>query len=186
LPFDALVASKRIAADATSAALGPAGARFVAAAIALSAIGTAGVYTLTAPRLYLAMAERGLFFGGLARLSSRFRTPARAIALQTTWAAALVVFWGTFEDLISYVLFVDWIFFGLAGAAVLVLRKRAPDAERPYKVLFYPLTPLLFVGFAAWLVASTLFGQPKQAVAGGALLALGVPAFFAWRRARRR
>jgi APA family basic amino acid/polyamine antiporter len=182
MPLDAIIASKRVASDAVSAAVGPLGARLVALAIALSAVGTAGIYTLTSPRLYLAMAERGLFFRGVSELHPRFRTPVRAIVLQSTWAAALVVFWGTFENLISYVLFVDWIFFGLAGAAVLVLRRRAPDAERPYKVLLYPLTPIVFVAFAAWLVASTLLGQPKQAIAGGALLALGVPAFFAWRR----
>jgi APA family basic amino acid/polyamine antiporter len=182
LPFGAIALSKRVAADAVSAAVGPLGARLVAFAIALSAIGTAGIYTLTSPRLYLAMAERGLFFRGVARLHPSFRTPVRAIVLQTTWAAALVVFWGTFENLISYVLFVDWIFFGLAGAAVFILRRRAPDAARPYRVVLYPLTPLVFVAFAAWLVASTLVGQPKQAIAGGALLALGVPAFFAWRR----
>jgi len=182
LPLGAIALSKRVAADAVSAAVGPVGARLVALAIALSAIGMAGIYTLTSPRLYLAMAERGLFFRGVARLHPTFRTPVRAIVLQTAWAAALVVFWGTFEHLISYVLFVDWIFFGLAGAAVLVLRRRAPDAARPYRVVLYPLTPLVFVAFAAWLVASTLVGQPKQAIAGGALLALGVPAFFAWRR----
>jgi APA family basic amino acid/polyamine antiporter len=182
LPFGAIALSKRVAADAVSAAVGPVGARLVAFAIALSAIGTAGIYTLTAPRLYLAMAERGLFFRGVAQLHPVFRTPVRAIVLQTAWAAALVVFWGTFENLISYVLFVDWIFFGLAGAAVFVLRRRAPAAERPYRVLFYPLTPLVFVAFAGWLVASTLVGQPKQAIAGGALLALGVPAFLWWRR----
>ena len=96
----------------------------------------------------------------------------------------LVLFWGSFERLISYVVFVDWIFFGLTGAAVFVLRKKAPRAERPYKVLFYPVTPLLFVGVAAWFVGSTLWGQPREALAGGALLALGVPVFYAWARRR--
>ena len=184
LPIAAIAASPMVASDAAEIAIGRAGASFIAGSIALSALGTAGIYTLTSPRVYWTMAERGLFFRALAALHPRFRTPARAIVLQTAWASVLVLFWGSFERLISYVVFVDWIFFGLTGAAVFVLRKKAPRAERPYKVLFYPVTPLLFVGVAAWFVGSTLWGQPREALAGGALLALGVPVFYAWARRR--
>jgi len=181
LSFDALASSPRVASDAVRAAVGNVGGAVVAAAVAVSALGTVGIYTLTAPRLYWAMAERGLFFRGVAQLHPRWRTPVRAIVLQTAWACVLVLAWGTFEGLVSYVVFVDWIFFGLAGAAVVVLRRRRGPPEG-YRVPGYPIVPLVFVALSAWFVASTLRGQPAQALAGGALLALGVPAYFTWRR----
>jgi APA family basic amino acid/polyamine antiporter len=181
LPLGAIIASPHIASDAVEAAIGRAGGAAVAAAIAVSALGTAGIFTLTTPRVYWAMAERGLFFRGMADLHPRWRTPARAILLQTAWAAVLVLAWGTFESLVSYVLFVDWIFFGLTGAAVFVLRRRQGPPQH-YRVPGYPLVPLAFIGMSLWFLGSTLWGQPKQALAGAALLAFGVPVYMLWKR----
>jgi APA family basic amino acid/polyamine antiporter len=181
LPLGAIIASPHVASDAVEAAIGRAGGAAVAAAIAVSALGTAGIFTLTTPRVYWAMAERGLFFRGMADLHPRWRTPARAILLQTAWAAVLVLAWGTFESLVSYVLFVDWLFFGLTGAAVFILRRRH-GAPAHYRVPGYPLVPLAFIGMSLWFLGSTLWGQPKQALAGAALLALGVPVYMLWKR----
>jgi APA family basic amino acid/polyamine antiporter len=181
LPLGAIIASPHIASDAVEAAIGRAGGAAVAAAIAVSALGTAGIFTLTTPRVYWAMAERGLFFRGMGDLHPRWRTPARAILLQTAWAAVLVLAWGTFESLVSYVLFVDWLFFGLTGAAVFILRRRQGPPEH-YRVPGYPLVPLAFIGMSLWFLGSTLWGQPKQALAGAALLALGVPVYMLWKR----
>jgi APA family basic amino acid/polyamine antiporter len=181
LPVDAIASSPRVASDAVQAAVGRAGAVAVAAAIATSALGTAGIFTLTTPRVYWAMAQRGLFFRGVADLHPTWRTPVRAILLQTAWAAVLVLAWRTFESLVSYVLFVDWLFFGLTGAAVFVLRRRR-GAPAGYRVPGYPLVPLAFVGVSLWFLASTLWGQPAQALAGTALLALGVPVYALWKR----
>jgi APA family basic amino acid/polyamine antiporter len=181
LPLGAIIASPHVASDAVEAAIGRAGGAAVAAAIAVSALGTAGIFTLTTPRVYWAMAERGLFFRGMGDLHPRWRTPARAILLQTAWAAVLVLAWGTFESLVSYVLFVDWLFFGLTGAAVFVLRRRQGSPEH-YRVPGYPLVPLAFIGMSLWFLGSTLWGQPKQALAGAALLALGVPVYMLWKR----
>jgi APA family basic amino acid/polyamine antiporter len=181
LPLGAIIASPHVASDAVEAAIGRAGGAAVAAAIAVSALGTAGIFTLTTPRVYWAMAERGLFFRGMGDLHPRWRTPARAILLQTAWAAVLVLAWGTFESLVSYVLFVDWLFFGLTGAAVFVLRRRQGPPEH-YRVPGYPLVPLAFIGMSLWFLGSTLWGQPKQALAGAALLALGVPVYMLWKR----
>ena len=178
----AIASSERVAADAIGAVLGPAGGVLIAAAIIISVYGTTGIYTLTAPRIYYAMAADGVFFRGVAALHPRFRTPALAIGLQTCWAIVLILYWGTFANLISYVVFTDWIFFGLTAASVFVLRRKLPQAERPYKTLGYPLTPLFFLSVAAWFVMNTLLHQPAQAVAGLVFLALGVPVYYVWRR----
>jgi APA family basic amino acid/polyamine antiporter len=184
--MDRIVSSPHLASDAVRAVVGRAGGGLVAAAVAASALGTAGIYTLTTPRVYWAMAERGLFFRGIAEIHPRWKTPARAVVLQSALAAVLVLAWGTFDKLVNYVVFVDWIFFGLAGAAVIVLRLRKPEAERPVRVPGYPFVPLAFVATSLWFVASTLKGQPAQALAGAALLAAGVPAYAMYKRSRDR
>jgi basic amino acid/polyamine antiporter, APA family len=181
LSIPAIVASPHVASDAAEAVAGRAGATAVAIAVAVSAAGTAGIYMLTTPRLYWAMADRGLFFRGVAELHPRWKTPVRGIALQTAWACVLVLAWGTFEKLVSYVVFVDWIFFGLAGAAVFVLRRRnGPPVG--YRVPGYPVVPLAFVGMSAWFVASTLRDQPVQALAGTGLLVVGVVIHAFWKK----
>jgi APA family basic amino acid/polyamine antiporter len=174
-------ASSRLASDAIRGILGPAGAAAIACAICISTFGTTGIYTLTAPRIYYAMAADGVFFASVAKLHPRHATPHRAILMQSAWAIVLVLFWGTFEDLISYVVFTDWIFFGAAAAAVIVLRRRYPDAPRPYRTLGYPFTPLLFVALSAWFVLNTLFERPAQAWAGLFFLALGIPVYLFWK-----
>jgi APA family basic amino acid/polyamine antiporter len=182
LPPAAVASSEHVAADALTAAIGPIGGSFVAAAIAMSVVGTACIYTLTAPRMYWAMADRGLFFESVARIHPRFHTPARAIVIQTAWSMVLVLFWGTFDNLIKYVVFIDFLFFGLAAAAVFVLRARRPDAERPVRVFLYPLPPLVFISVCAWFVASTLVGQPKQAIAGLVFMGIGALVYRVWKR----
>lgn len=181
LPVETIGASGRVAADAMESILGPAGGRIIAGAIFISTFGTAGIYTLTAPRIYFAMARDGLFFRSVAAVHPRFGTPAVAIMVQTAWAIVLVLFWGTFENLISYVVFTDWIFFALAAASVFVLRRRRPDAARPYTTPWYPFTPLLFIGIAVWFVLNTLISRPREAWAGLSFLALGVPVYYFWR-----
>jgi APA family basic amino acid/polyamine antiporter len=175
-------ASTRLAADAIGTILGPVGAGIIAVSIFISTFGTAGIYTLTAPRIYYAMASEGLFFHKVAELHPRYGTPMYAILFQSLWAIVLILFWGTFENLISYVVFTDWIFFGLAAAGVFVLRRRLPNAVRPYKTLGYPVTPLVFILLAAWFVVNTFFEKPEQAWAGLVFLALGVPVYLYWRR----
>ena len=182
LPVAEMAGSARLATDALATVVGQAGAGFVAGAIFISTFGTTGIYTLTAPRIYFAMAADGLFFRSVARIHPRYQTPVVAIALQSVWAILLIVLWGTFESLISYVVFTDWIFFGLAAFSVILFRRRAPDASRPYRVHGYPFTPLLFVAVSGWFVVSTLMERPAQALAGLGFLALGVPVYAFWKR----
>ncbi|HXG00286.1 MAG TPA: amino acid permease [Bacteroidota bacterium] len=173
--------SPRVASDAIGTVLGPTGGIIIALAIFISTFGTAGIYTLTAPRIYFAMAHDRVFFSRVAHVHPRFHTPAVAILIQSLWATVLIVFWGTFSELISYVVFTDWIFFGLAAAGVFVLRRKEPDAFRPYRTVGYPFTPTLFVAVASWFIVTTFVEQPKQAVAGLAFLAAGVPVYYFWR-----
>jgi len=177
-----MAASPRIAADAVSTVLGPIGGSLISIAIVISTFGVVGIYTLTAPRIYYAMASDGVFFRKVAQIHPRYQTPAFAIIFQSLWAAVLILFWGTFENLISYVVFTDWIFFALSGASVIVLRHTMPDALRPYRVPGYPWVPLFFVGTSACFVAMTLVAKPAQAWAGLLFLGLGVPVYYAWKR----
>lgn len=176
-----IAASPRVAADAVSRVFGSAGGSAISLAIFVSTFGVVGIYTLTAPRIYFAMASDGLFFKRVAEVHPRFQTPAFAILAQSGWAVVLILFWGTFENLISYVVFTDWIFFGLAAASVFIFRRRLPNAARISRVPLYPFTPLFFVAMSAWFVAVTLVQRPAQAWAGLAFLALGVPVYFYWR-----
>lgn len=182
LPVDAVGSSERVASDAVSTVLGPIGGSLIAVAIFISTFGSASVFTLTVPRIYYAMASDGVFFRKVAEVHPRFATPAFAIILQSGWAIALILFWKTFEDLISYTVFLDWVFFALTAATVFVYRRRRPDAERPYRTLWYPVTPLFFIGISAWFVVATLVEKPAQAWAGMLLLALGVPVYYYWKR----
>ncbi len=176
-----IAVSERVAADAVEVVLGSAGGIIISLAIFISAFGTTGIYTLTAPRIYYAMASDGLFFRKVAEIHPKYHTPAFAIIFQSIWAIFLILFWGTFENLISYVVFTDWIFFALAAASVFVLRSRLPDAERPYRTLGYPLTPLFFIAISVWFVLNTLIEKPAQAWAGIGFLLVGVPVFYFWK-----
>jgi len=174
--------SPRIASDAMSVVLGTFGGSLIALTIFISTFGTTGIYTLTAPRIYYAMAKDGVFFKKVSEVHPKFRTPMFSILMQSAWAIVLILFWGTFESLISYVVFTDWIFFALAAASVFIFRKRWPHAERPYKTLGYPFTPLFFITISVLFVTYTFFEKPAEAVAGLVFLAVGVPVFYFWRK----
>ena len=174
-------ASDSVAADAVSTVI-PFGGALIALVIAISVFGTAGIFALSTPRIYYAMAEDGIFFAKLAEVHPRFRTPANAILLQSGWAIVLLLFWGTFEDVITYVVFMDWVFFGLTGAAVFVLRRTRQDAERPNRTFGYPVTPALFVGISTWFVINTLVERPLHAWVGLIFTLVGAGVYYAFKR----
>jgi basic amino acid/polyamine antiporter, APA family len=177
-----IAGSSRVAADAVETVLGPVAGSLIALAIFISTFGTAGIYTLTAPRIYFAMAKDKVFFRKVAEIHPKFHTPAFAIIFQSIWAILLILFWGTFENLISYVVFTDAIFFGLAAAAVFVLRKKMPDTKRPYKTLGYPVTPIIFIAIEVWFVLTIVSEKPIQSLAGLGFMLLGVPVYYLWKR----
>jgi len=177
-----IASSPHVASDAVSSVLGPAGSTLIALVIFLSTFGTAGIYTLTAPRIYFAMANDGVFFRQVTRVHPRYQTPYIAILLQSGWAIALVFLWGTFERLISYVVFTDWIFFAMTAASVFVFRRKLPTAERPYRTTGYPVTPAIFLAIALLFVLNTLLERPAESGAGLLFLALGVPVYYFWKK----
>jgi APA family basic amino acid/polyamine antiporter len=129
------------------------------------------------------MARDGLFFERLAEVHPRYGTPANSV-LAVCALGALFAATGTFQALITYVVFVGWIFYGWGGACVFVLRRRHSGAQT-FRVPGYPVTPILFVAAAASLVANTVLTQPREAAVGLSALASGVPAFLFWRRRSR-
>ena len=181
----AAAGSNAVAADAVGVLLGPIAGKLVGALILVSIFSAANGLLLTVPRLYFAMARDGVFFKRLAVVHPRFGTPAFAIMSIALWSAVLALS-GTFEQLLTYVVFTAWIFYAMGGVAVLILRRKEPNTPRPFRVPGYPITPLLFVASAVVLVANTVVAQPQRAVTGLAVVLIGTPAFFLWRAKARR
>ncbi|HTE46042.1 MAG TPA: amino acid permease [Gemmatimonadaceae bacterium] len=180
LGVNGAAASDHVAADAMQSVFGPLSAKFLSALVLVSIFSAANGLMLTAPRLYYSMARDGVFFSRLARVSPRFGTPAPAIILLAIWSALLAAS-GTFEQLLTYVVFTGWIFYGLGALSIFGLRRKQPNATRPFRTPGYPLTPLLFVASAAALVLNTLREQPQRAFIGLGVVLLGTPAFYLWR-----
>jgi APA family basic amino acid/polyamine antiporter len=175
------------AADAARRMFGAIGDRFVTAAIAISTFGFLDLAILAPTRVYYAMAADGLFFPALATLHPTYRTPGTAIVLQTSWSCILALS-GTYGQLLNYVVFADWIFFGMTVSTVLVFRRTYPLLRRPsgtFRAPGYPLLPGLFVAAAAVVVLSVIWADPPSALRGALLLAAGVPVFYWFRRAER-
>lgn len=175
--------SESIAAAAMSSLFGATAGRIVAAGILLSIFSAANGVVLTASRVTFAMARDGVFFRRLGEVHPRFGTPALAIGAAAVWSAILAAT-GTFEQLLTYVVFTGWIFYALGAAAVFVFRRTEPEAVRPFRVPGYPFTPLLFVLASAAIVLNTLVTQPVQAVLGLAVVFAGAPAYLLWRTRR--
>jgi len=169
-----------IAAAAVTAVAGPAAAKLVALAILISIFSATNGITLTAPRVYYAMARDGVFFHQLAKVHPRFRTPAFAVLAGSAWAILLAAT-GTFEQLLTYVVFTGWLFYALGAASIFIYRRKIPNRELPYRVPGYPWTPLLFIAAAIALVLNTIATQIGRAAIGLGIVLLGAPAYFIWR-----
>ena len=168
-------------------ALGTFGAHAIAAGIAISTVGFLSQSMLTAPRVYFAMARDGLFFKSVGALHPRTRVPIVAIGLQGLLAIAIAL-WGGYEQILNYVVSMDFIFFGLTACCIFVFRRqRVPvevdedDNARIMRVPGHPFTTLLFVA-ACWLVViNTIYKYPSNTLIGMAILIAGIPAYMFWR-----
>jgi APA family basic amino acid/polyamine antiporter len=183
----AATASDAIAATAAAAVLGPWAAKIIALTILISTFSSANSVILTAPRVFYAMANDHLFFKKLAEVHPRFRTPASAVIALGVWSAVLACA-GKFAELIGGVVFIGWVFYGLAAAAIFPIRRALQGKPIPYRVPGYPFTPFLFVLAATAIVANAIylaFRDPLQfrnLTVAIVLFLLGLPAYYFWRR----
>lgn len=180
LGAEALAATKTPAADVAAKLAGDWGAKAISFLIVVSTFGYMNLALLSAPRVYYAMAADGVFFKSIGKISPRFQTPAAAILLQGVLASLFAIS-NRYDELVGYAVFADWIFFALAGAALIVFRRTMPDAPRPQPVPLYPLTPILFVLFGLGIVINTFITDWKNARVGALIIAAGVPVFYLWR-----
>lgn len=177
-----LAASTAPAADAMEALLGTTGRTFIAAGIAISTAGFLNVVILVTPRVYQAMARDGLFFRSLAKLHPKTRTPVAAILLQGGWSIVLVLS-GTYGELLDWVTFADWIFFGSTAATLFIYRMRSTgEGATHYRAPLHPWSTGLFILAAAYVVIGAIVSNPGNALRGALVLAAGVPVFLFWSR----
>jgi APA family basic amino acid/polyamine antiporter len=172
------------ASDVMRMAMGPAGARLIAAGIAISTLGFLSQSMLTAPRVYFAMAEDGLFFGAVAKLNPRSRVPIVAIVMQGLLATVIALS-GKYEQILNYVVSVDFIFFGLTAMCVFIFRRRfnARRVAGPLaRVPGHPLTTAIFIAVCWLVVINTVYQYPQNTLIGLAILLAGIPVYFLWQR----
>jgi basic amino acid/polyamine antiporter, APA family len=183
LGAEGLAATRTPASAVMRLALGDAGATLIALGIAISALGFLSQGMLTAPRVYFAMAEDRLFFRKVAQVNARTRVPVVAIVLQGAAATAICLS-GSYGQILSYVVSVDFIWFALTGAALFVFRRRDPGKDGGFRAPGHPFTTGLFVIACAIIVAATIANSPVNSAIGFAILLAGVPAFLFWQRRR--
>ena len=159
-------------------ALGETGVKLIAVGIAISTLGFLSQSILTAPRVYFAMAEDGLFFRAVAGIHPRTRVPVVAILLQSVWTI-IIALSGRYEQILNYVVAMDFLFFGLTATCIFVFRRREPQHDG-YGVPGHPITTAGFIA-ASWLVVgNTIYRYPANSLIGMAILAAGVPVYFLW------
>ncbi|MFL6233258.1 MAG: APC family permease [Thermoanaerobaculia bacterium] len=184
----------RVATAALQAIFGPAGAVMMAIAIIISTFGCNNGLILAGARVYYAMAQDGLFFRRTGRLNAR-HVPAAGLVFQCAWTSLLVLlrthktdatgavtYGNLYNDLLGYVIFAVLIFYVLTIAGLFVLRRKRPDAERPYRAFGYPVVPALYILTASAIALVLLVYQTKTALPGLVIVLTGIPVYFAWRR----
>jgi len=182
LPLGEISRSTKLASDAFEAMVGPWGAKFISLAIIISTFGITNVFVLTGARVYYVMAKTGAFLPPAARLHSRWGTPHVSIFLQAAWASCLLLT-NTYGQLLQYVTFGDWIFFGLTALALILLRKKMPEAPRPYRAWGYPVVPLLFFLISAAVVLNVFARSFGKSMIGTAIILAGLPLYYiSWRK----
>lgn len=179
LSVPAMAASELVASDAAQAVFGAAGASMAAALVVLSTFGALNGAMMTGPRVFYAMAEDGVFFRPVAAVHPRWRTPYAAILLAAGLGIAFVSL-RTFEQLANAFVLGIWPFYALAVGAVFLLRRRRPDAARPYRTAGYPLVPLVFLLAAVAMLVNAAVQDTVPTLAGFAVILLGIPVFRLW------
>ena len=180
LGFTGMNGSDLVVSDAASVFLGNKGAAIVTLIILISLIGANNGFVLTSARINYAMAKDKLFFYQASQIHPRFKSPSNALIIQCVWAS-LLTFTGTFNQLITYIIFASWIFYGMSAGAVIILRNKKPDMERPYKTPAYPWIPIIFILFAIFLTINTIIEAPRDAAIGAGIILAGLPMYYYWK-----
>ena len=179
----AVAASPRVATDAMTVVLGTAGATVIAATVLVSTLGSNNGIVLTAARIPYAMARQGEFFRWAGIVSPRRQVPTAALLAQGAWSILLALS-GRYDQLFTCIVFVSFLFYAMSCGAVLILRRREPSVTRPYRTWGYPVTPLVFIAFALFLVANTVRETPRESAVGVLLLGIGLLCYrgLGWHR----
>lgn len=195
MPVEQMRHSSLVAADALQVALGVGGGALIALLVMLSTLGATNGNILPCARIVYAMGEEKRFFSFTGKVHPRFHTPGNALWLQCIWAC-LLVFSGSFDMLTDMFVFITWIFYGFAAYGIFILRRKMPNAERPYKTWGYPIVPLIFIAFALLYFVITIYNDVMNYATGKApvvnsvlgllLTVAGIPVYFYFKRKRKR
>ncbi len=183
MPVSEIAGVYRVAEVSATALLGDRAAVFISLAVLISVVGALNATVLAGARVYYAMAKDGLFFSSAARIHPRFKTPGFALLIQAIWACVLLLS-GNLEQIVTYSIFIAIVFWVVAAASLFTLRKKFPDLPRPYKTWGYPVVPILFILASVGILLNTLLEKPVESLSGLGLIALGLPAYYFWKRRR--
>jgi APA family basic amino acid/polyamine antiporter len=175
-------ASRLVASDAMEGLWGTIGGSFVSLLIMISSFGITNAIIMVSPRVYYAMAKDGLFIPQLAQVHPKYKTPHVSLVFQAIWASVIVIVSDTFQQIMNYVVFMDWLFLALAVYCIYVLRMKYPGAPRPYRAWGYPVTPALFILLSMAVVVNTLVRAPLESGIGIAIVLSGIPIFLTMKR----
>lgn len=181
LPMDSLIGELKVGEATAKSLYGPGIAGAFVVVVIISMFGSLNGNILVGPRISYAMAKDKLFFSKAADVHPKFHTPGNAIMIQGVWASVLALS-GTFEEIITLVVFVNFMMWIAASSTVFVLRKKQPELERPYKVWGYPYVPAFFIIFSSAIMINTFFESPQQSLMGIGLTLLGIPAYLYWKK----
>ena len=176
-----IAATERVGAELAARTMGGTGATILWIVVMLSIIGAINGCILTGARIPFAQARDGLFLSSFGRVHPRFKTPSVALVAQGLWSGVLILT-GSYETLSAYTMLSAWIFYTLSVIAVWVLRRKRPDAARPYKMWGYPYTLWAFVIVSIWFMADALLNQPKTSLLAFGIAAAGIPFYLLWRK----
>jgi len=167
--------------------LGEPGARLIALGIAVSTLGFLSQSILTAPRVYFAMAEDGLFFKSVAYVTQKTHVPVVAIIVQSVWTVAIAMT-GKYEQILNFMIPIDFLFFGLSASCLFVFRRRERGTNLSgagFRVPGHPYTTILFIAVCWLVVGNTIYTYPENSLIGVGILLMGLPVYALWERKRR-
>jgi len=181
LPLAKVTSNETFVAQAGAVLFGPAGGIVFAAIVMICVLSSLAALIMSAPRVYYAMAQDGLFLNSVACIHPRFGTPAKAILIQGL-VASVLVFIGSFEKIIAYFIFVAVVFLVLTGAGLFIERSRHPDAQPVFSTPWFPLPLAVFIVLMSLLLALIALGSPREALLGTAVVLAGLPVHYIFQR----